>query len=51
MKKINCAPLVSKRARTVAFALYKIFADQGAPDVLLTDKGGKFSDSAMDNDF
>ncbi len=51
VKKISCAPLVSKRARTVAWALYKIFADQGAPDGLLTGTGGKHSDSAMDNNF
>ena len=40
-----------KCARTVTFVMYKIFTDQGAPKVLLTGKGGKISDSTMDNDF
>ncbi len=49
VNKLTCVPLVSRRARTVAFALYKIFADQGSPDILQTRNGRETPKSSMDN--
>ena len=48
VKKLTCIPLVSKRASSVAFALFTIFTEVGPPSVLQTDNGGEFSNHAHD---
>ena len=42
VKKLNCVPLTSKRASTVAYALCRIFTEQGPPCILQADNGCEF---------
>ena len=49
VKKLTSIPLTSKRAVSVAFALYCIFTEQGPPSILQTDNGGEFSGHAHDH--
>jgi len=46
VKKLTCIPIISKRASSVAFALFTIFTDVGPPSILQTDNGGEFSNHA-----
>ena len=46
VKKLTSIPLTSKRATSVAFALFTIFTEQGPPSILQTDNGGGFSNHA-----
>jgi hypothetical protein len=47
-KRLTSIPLVSKRATSVAMALFTIFTDIGPPKLLQTDNGGEFSNAARD---
>ena len=49
IKKLTSVPLVSKRASSVAVALFGIFTEQGPPSILQTDNGGEFSGSATNH--
>ncbi len=49
VKKITSIPLTSKRATSVAFALFTIFTKQGPPTILQTDNGREFSNHAHDD--
>ena len=49
MKKLNSIPFVSKRASSIAFALFTIFTDQGPPFILQTDTGGEFLNHVHDH--
>jgi len=46
VKKLTSIPLTSKRASSVAFALFTIFTEQGPPTILQSDNGGEFSNHA-----
>ena len=48
VKRLTSIPLASKRASSVAFALFTIFTEIGPPSVLQTDNGGEFSNHAFD---
>ena len=49
VKKLSSVPLVSKRASSVALALFNIFTEQGPPSILQADNGGEFSNHAHDH--
>jgi hypothetical protein len=49
VKKLTCIPITSKRASSVAFALFTIFTESGPPSILQTDNGGEFSNHAYDH--
>jgi hypothetical protein len=49
VKKLTSVALTSKRAVSVAFALYGIFTEQGPPSILQTDNGGEFAGHAHDH--
>ncbi len=49
MKKLTSIPLTSKRALSIAFALFMIFTEQGPPSILQTDNGGEFLNHAHDH--
>jgi hypothetical protein len=42
VKKLTCVPLTSKCASTVAYALCRIFTEQGPPCILQADNGREF---------
>lgn len=48
VKKLTCTPLTSKRASTVAYALVRIFTDQGPPCILQADNGREFYGQAAE---
>ena len=49
VKKLMSIPLTSKRAASVAFALFTIFTEQDPPSILQTDNGGEFLNHAHNN--
>jgi hypothetical protein len=49
VKKLTSIPLTSKRASSVAFALFTIFTEQGPPSILQTDNDGEFSNHVHDH--
>lgn len=48
VKKLNIVPLTSKRASTVAYALCRIFTEQGPPCILQADNGREFYGQAAE---
>ena len=49
LKKLTGIPITSKRASSVAYALFTIFTETGPPSILQTDNGGEFSNHAHDH--
>jgi hypothetical protein len=45
IKKLTSTPLVVKHVLSMAVALQAIFTEQGPPNILQADNGGKFSGS------
>jgi len=48
IKKLTCIPIVSKRAKSVSWALFQIFTEIEPPAILQSDNRREFFDSAMD---
>ena len=49
VKKLSSVPLMSKRASSIALALFNIFTEQRPPSILQSDNGGEFSNHAHDH--